>query len=194
MKQEETDINLPVKRNISDIFKDYQLRLKHFIAKRVDSKEDGEDILQNVFYQLVKADSMLKPIDELTAWLYQVARNQIIDWSRKKKDSEMPVIRDPDTGEMSFIETTSEILEQVVSPEKEYIRSLVWTELEAALDELPDEQSDVFRMTELEGISFKEISGSTGIPVNTLISRKRYAVLHLRERLKDLYTDLTDIM
>lgn len=193
MTQEKTEIKIAPKRNISEVFKDYQQRLKNFIAKRVDSKEDREDILQNVFYQLVKADSLMKPIDELTAWLYQVTRNQIIDWSRKRKESEIPYITDNESGEISFIETTQALLKNSSSPEIEYIRSLVWVELDSALKELPDEQSNVFRLTELDGLSFKEISESTGIPVNTLISRKRYAVLHLRERLKDLYEDIIDL-
>jgi len=193
MIEKKTETEVPPKRTVTDIFKEYQQRLKNFIAKRVDSKEDREDILQNVFYQLAKADSMMKPIEELTAWLYQVTRNQIIDWSRKHKEEEMPYITDSETGEISFIETTQALLNSSSSPEMEYIRSLVWTELEAALKELPDEQSNIFRLTELDGLSFKEISESTGIPVNTLISRKRYAVLHLRERLKDLYEDLTKV-
>ncbi len=190
----DTDTKIPAKRNISDVFKEYQLRLKNFISKRVDSKEDGEDILQNVFYQLAKADALMKPIDEMTAWLYQVTRNQIIDWSRKKKDAEMPVVSNKEDSEYSFIEVTESMFEGMASsPETEYLRALVWEELDAALAELPDEQSNVFRLTELEGLSFKEISESTGIPVNTLISRKRYAVLHLRERLKELYDDIADI-
>ncbi|MDL2214663.1 RNA polymerase sigma factor [Dysgonomonas sp. OttesenSCG-928-M03] len=188
------DKKIPVKRNVSDVFKEYQLRLRNFISKRVDSKEDGEDILQNVFYQLAKADALMKPIDEITAWLYQVTRNQIIDWSRKKKDAEMPVVSNKEDSEYSFIEVTESMFEGMVSsPETEYLRTLVWEELDAALAELPDEQSNVFRLTELEGLSFKEISESTGIPVNTLISRKRYAVLHLRKRLKELYDDIADM-
>jgi len=194
MKSESNETNLTHKRNISDIFKDYQQRLKGFIAKRVDSKEDREDILQNVFYQLAKADSMMKPIEELTAWLYQVTRNQIIDLSRKRKEEQMPYYTDRDTGEASFLETTRAALDQVATPETEYVRSLVWVELEAALNELPEEQSSIFRLTELEGFSFKEISEMTGISVNTLISRKRYAVLHLRERLKEIYNEITDNM
>lgn len=193
MKDSEVTKNISEKRNISDVFKEYQSRLWGFIAKRVDSKEDREDILQNVFYQLAKADYMMKPIDELTAWLYRVTRNQIIDWRRKRKDEEMPFVVDKDSGEVSFIETTEALLTSVASPETEYFRSLVWIELETALKELPEEQSSVFRLTEIEGLSFREISESTGIPVNTLLSRKRYAVLHLRERLNELYKGIADL-
>ncbi|MDU1903436.1 MAG: RNA polymerase sigma factor [Dysgonomonas sp.] len=191
METENIKKDLPEKQSISDIFRQYQLRLKNFISKRVPSREDSEDILQNVFYQLVKADSLMKPIDEMTAWLYTVTRNQIIDWNRKKREKEMPVLQYEDKDDLSFVQVTESLFNGLSdSPETEYLKSLVWEELDSALSELPDEQSNVFRLTELEGLSFKEISESTGVPVNTLISRKRYAVLHLRERLKDIYDDL----
>ena len=133
----------------------------------------------------------MKPIDEMTAWLYTVTRNQIIDWNRKKREKEMPVLQYEDKDDLSFVQVTESLFNGLSdSPETEYLKSLVWEELDSALSELPDEQSNVFRLTELEGLSFKEISESTGVPVNTLISRKRYAVLHLRERLKDIYDDL----
>ena len=157
---------------ISDIFRKYQSQLKSFISKRVPSKEDCEDILQNVFYQLLKTDSEGTVIGQVSAWLYSVARNQIIDRSRKHTEEPMPYKQ----GDQS--------------PEMDFIRSLVWEELENALAELPDEQRTVFELTELEGFSFKEISEATDVPVNTLLSRKRYAVLHLRKWLNDLYIEL----
>ncbi|WP_370458779.1 RNA polymerase sigma factor [Dysgonomonas sp. 520] len=179
-----------MENNVSDIFMKYQSQLKGFINKRVPSKEDAEDILQNVFYQLMKVDLKENPINQMSAWLYSVTRNQIIDFSRKHKEEEMPYLRD-NNGDVSFIkELTDMILDEDSSPEMEYLKSLIWVELDSALGELPVEQREIFELTELQGFSFKEISESTGITVNTLISRKRYAVLHLRERLYDLYNEL----
>ena len=182
--------NEPSRNKISDVFKRYQAQLKGYINKRVASKEDGEDILQNVFYQLLKTEN---PIDEMTAWLYAVTRNQIIDWKRKRKDEEMPSITVDDGNELFLSEISNFLFDDSdSSPEDVYLRSLVWNELEVALAELPQEQREVFELTELKGLPFKEISELTGIPVNTLISRKRYAVLHLRLRLKSLYEDILD--
>jgi len=177
---------------VADIFNKYKSRLKNFIAKRVLSKEDGEDILQNVFYQLLKIDLIERPIEQMSAWLYSVANNQIIDRSRKHREVEMPFISNKNDDESFMVEITSLLFDEDSSPETEYIRTLVWDELEIALSELPAEQREAFELTEMEGLSFKEISENTGITVNTLISRKRYAVLHLRERLHDLYYDLLD--
>lgn len=180
----------PSKSKISDVFKKYQAQLKGYINKRVTSKEDGEDILQNVFYQLLKSEN---PIEEMTAWLYAVTRNQIIDLKRKRKEEEMPTIAVDDSNEVFLSEISNFLFDdEESSPEDVYLRSLVWSELEIALAELPEEQKEIFELTELKGIPFKEISESMGIPVNTLISRKRYAVLHLRLRLKSLYEDLLD--
>lgn len=180
----------PSKSKISDVFKKYQAQLKGYINKRVTSKEDGEDILQNVFYQLLKSEN---PIEEMTAWLYAVTRNQIIDLKRKRKEEEMPTIAVDDSNEVFLSEISNFLFDdEESSPEDVYLRSLVWSELEIALAELPEEQKEVFELTELKGIPFKEISQSMDIPVNTLISRKRYAVLHLRLRLKSLYEDLLD--
>jgi len=177
-------------QNTSDIFAQYQSQLRGFIAKRVPSKEDCEDILQNVFYQLAKVDLEKNPIQQISAWLYTVARNQITDRSRKQRESSMPYLNNGDE-DGSFVKEVTEILfDDDASPEMVYLRALFWEELEKALSELPEEQRNVFELTELEGISFKEISESTNIPVNTLISRKRYAVLHLRKRLSNLYDEL----
>ena len=175
---------------VSDIFRKYQSQLKGFIAKRVPSKEDCEDILQNVFYQLSRVDMSENPISQVSAWLYSVARNQIIDRSRKKREEEMPFFSDRDEEGGFVREVTEVLMDENQSPEIDYIRSLVWEELDIALSELPVEQRDVFDLTELRGFSFKEISEVTGISVNTLISRKRYAVLYLRKRLQYLYEDL----
>lgn len=182
--------DLPQEQDASGIFKKYRTQLRNYISKRVFSKEDGEDILQNVFYQLSKIDLIEKPIEQVSAWLYSVANNQIIDRSRKHREEEMKTVVGDNGEELFLAEVTGLLLDEDSSPETEYLRSLVWVELEAALTELPEEQREVFELTELEGYSFKEISEATGIGVNTLISRKRYAVLHLRERLKDLYDEL----
>ncbi|NDV82982.1 RNA polymerase sigma factor [Bacteroides sp. 51] len=175
---------------VAVIFKQYQKQLRSFIGKRVLSKEDGEDILQDVFYQLSKVDLEENPIQKISSWLYAVARNLIIDRSRKQKEEEMPY-RKKSEDDGSFIEElTVMILDEDASPEIDYVKALVWEELEIALAELPEEQRVVFELTELQGFSFKEISESTGVTVNTLISRKRYAVLHLRKRLSTLYNEL----
>lgn len=183
--------DLSESHNISEIFNKYQAQLRGFISKRVVSKEDSEDILQNVFYQLTKVDPLVNPINQISGWLYAVARNQIADWSRRQKNEEMPVFTANDENDF-LTEVTEVLLTSNQSPETAYIRSLVWTELDAALLELPPLQREIFELTELEGFSFKEISESTGIPINTLLSRKRYAVLYLREKLKNLYEDLLD--
>lgn len=185
-----TDKSSNKAQSVADIFNRYRGQLKSYISKRVSSKEDGEDILQNVFYQLAKIDLIERPIEQLSSWLYSVANNQIIDRSRKHREVELPYITTEDNDELFLTEITSLLLDPDSSPETEYLRSLVWTELEVALAELPAEQRSVFELTELEGFSFKEISEETNIPVNTLISRKRYAVLRLRNRLSDLYDEL----
>lgn len=175
---------------ISDIFRKYQSQLKSFISKRVPSKEDCEDILQNVFYQLLKTDSEGTVIGQVSAWFYSVARNQIIDRSRKHTEEPMPYKQGEDSEGRFMNEISEWLMDEDQSPEMDFIRSLVWEELENALAELPDEQRTVFELTELEGFSFKEISEATDVPVNTLLSRKRYAVLHLRKWLNDLYIEL----
>lgn len=178
-------------QHISDIFKQYQSPLRGYISKRVSTKEDSEDILQNVFYQLSKIDLETNPIEQISGWLYSVARNQIIDRSRKHKEEEMPYYTNSD-DETSFIKEVTNVLLDNDSPETTLLKSVIWEELELALSELPDNQRDVFELTELEGFSFKEIAESTGITVNTLISRKRYAVLHLRKRLYNIYIELLE--
>lgn len=175
--------------DVSQIYNDYQAELKGYISKRVSFKEDVEDILQNVFYQLARVDLVENPIEQISSWLYSVARNQIIDRSRKKREEKLPQYTND--NEDDFILDISEILtDEGNTPEIAYFQSLVWEELDIALNELPEEQRVVFELTELEGFSYKEISGSTGIPVNTLISRKHYAVIYLRECLKELYDEI----
>jgi RNA polymerase sigma factor (sigma-70 family) len=179
---------------ISAIYEGYKNELTGFISKRVGFKEDVEDILQNVFYRLAKIDLIENPIEHISSWLYSVTQNQITDFYRKKKEERIPEIF---YSESSDDDTAREIFDFLFdpadNPETKYIQSLIWIELEVALSDLPVEQRTVFELTELEGFSFKEISESTGISVNTLLSRKRYAILYLRERLKNLYTDLVEL-
>ena len=159
-------------------------RLLDFIRRRVSTEEDAEDILQDVLFQLAASYSVTDPIERITAWLFTVARNKIIDWYRKKRTVSLP----QDLGDEDLPLNLEQILfDPTQDPERLYARSLVWTELADALDDLPEEQRQVFVMHELEGKSFKEIAGLTGEPLNTLLSRKRYAVLLLRERLQELY-------
>jgi RNA polymerase sigma factor (sigma-70 family) len=172
----------------------YQPRLQSFIRGKVASREDAEDILQDVFYQLVKTvNTTMNPIEQVSAWLYRVARNAIINHAAKKREERVPAYRDDD-GDTGMLEDFSEVLfgdeGAAPSPETEYMRSLVWTELERALAELPPEQREIYELTELDGIPVKEIARTTGLPVNTLLSRKRYAVLHLRERMRELYDEI----
>jgi RNA polymerase sigma factor (sigma-70 family) len=177
-------------QRISEVVKREQSRLRHFIRRRVPDPRDAEDILQDVFYELVEANRMLMPIDHVTGWLFRVARNRIIDLFRKKKPE-----RFSDTAvadENDEIQKLEDLLPSPdAGPEALYARTVLLEELESAVDELPAEQREVFVAHELEGRSFKEMAADTGVSVNTLLSRKRYAVRHLRERLQSVYDELT---
>ena len=175
------------------LIEEHRPKLKAFIRKRVSNNEDAEDILQDVFYQFVKTvDNSMNPIEQVSAWLYRVARNLIINKGIKKHEEELPVYRSNDSDDEVW-KDFSEILfsdETSSSPETEYLRSLVWVELENVLSELPPEQREIFELTELDGIPVKEISETAGVSVNTLLSRKHYAIKHLRKRLAGLYNDI----
>jgi len=165
-------------------------RLLDFIRRRVRNQSDAEDILQDVFYQLVTSYSVTEPIEKLTSWLFTVARNKIIDWYRKRRPESLPAAAgDPD----SPLNLEEILFDPRQKPDEVYARSLVWTELAEALDDLPEEQKDVFVMHELEGRSFKEIAEITGEPINTLLSRKRYAVQYLRGELQELYSEMENL-
>ena len=173
---------------ITEVVKREQGRLGNFIRRRVPDPRDAEDILQEVFYELVEANRMLMPIDHVTGWLFRVARNRITDLFRKKKPESF--------SDAAVADENDELLqleELLPSPdagaEALYARNLLLDELELALDELPEEQREVFVAHELEGRSFKEIAADSGVSVNTLLSRKRYAVLRLRERLQSIYDE-----
>ncbi len=181
-------------QRISEVVKREQSRLRNFIRRRVPDPRDAEDILQDVFYKLVEANRLLMPIEHVTGWLFRVARNRITDLLRKKKPenfSDAAVARNEgdDGDEMLAFEDL--LPSRDAGPEALYARSVLLDELESAVDELSEEQREVFVAHEFQGRSFKEIAAETGVNVNTLLSRKRYAVLHLRERLQDVYDEFT---
>ena len=179
-------------RRISEAVEGERGRLRNFIRRRVADPADAEYILQDVFYKLVEANRLLMPIEHLTGWLFEVARNRITDLLRKKKPesfSDAGGAHDDDDGERLRFEDL--LPSPDAGPEALYLRNVLLEELESALDELPGEQRAAFVAHELEGRSFKEIAAQTGVSVNTLLSRKRYAVLHLRERLQSIYDEFT---
>ena len=177
-------------RRISEIVAKERSRLRNFIRRRVPDPSDAEDIVQEVFYELVEANRLLMPIEHVTGWLFRVARNRIIDLLRKKKPQAFSdAAVEGEGGEMLQIEDL--LPSPDAGPEALYFRHVLLEELELALDELPEEQHDVFVAHELEGRSFKDLAAETGVSVNTLLSRKRYAVLHLRERLQSIYDEFT---
>jgi RNA polymerase sigma factor (sigma-70 family) len=175
-------------RQISEIVAEQRSRLRNFIRRRVPDPSDAEDIVQEVFYELVEANRLLMPIEHVTGWLFRVARNRITDLFRKKKPEAFSdaAVEDQD-GELLRIEDL--LPSPDAGPEALYFRNVLLDELEFALDELPREQREVFVAHELEGRSFKEMAAETGVSVNTLLSRKRYAVLHLRERLQSIHDE-----
>ena len=177
-------------QRISDVVKREQSRLRNFIRRRVPDPRDAEDILQDVFYELVEANRLLMPIEHVTGWLFRVARNRITDLFRKKKPESFSdaAVTDEDDELLQFEDL---LPSPDAGPEALYLRSVLLDEFESALDELPQEQREAFIAHELEGRSFKEMSAATGVSVNTLLSRKRYAVLHLRERLQNVYDEFT---
>jgi RNA polymerase sigma factor (sigma-70 family) len=177
-------------RQLEQAVRSQRRRLFDFIRRRVRNEADAEDILQDVFYQLATSYSVTEPIEKLTSWLFTVARNKVIDWYRKRRPGKTSI----DGLEEDFPLTLAEVLfDPDQNPDALYTRSRVWTELADALDDLPEDQKKVFVLHELEGKSFKEIAEITGEPVNTLLSRKRYAVLYLREQLQELYEEIQNL-
>lgn len=177
-------------QRISEIFKREQFRLRNFIRRRVPDPRDAEDILQDVFYELVEANRLLMPIDHVTGWLFRVARNRITDLFRRKK---------PESLSDAFVAVEGDErlpLEELLpspdaGPEALYARRVLLEELAAAVDALPKDQREVFVAHELQGRTFREIADATGVNVNTLLSRKRYAVQHLRRRLRMIYDEFS---
>lgn len=180
-----SEMSADKKQNITDVINAYSKRLMGFIRRRVVRETDAEDILQDVFYQMIQT---IKPIEEIGAWLFTVARNKITDQQRKHKPELFSdLYGEEDDDEIDWKEL---FFDNSGNPETEYLRSLFWEELTNSLNELPPEQREVFILNELEGVPFKEIAEQTGETVNTLLSRKRYAVLHLRNKLQVLHDEL----
>lgn len=178
----------PSKPDITPVVHQYGKRLMGFIRKRVVDEADAEDILQDVFYQLIRNN---QPVEQLTAWLFRVARNKVADLYRKHKPALLEdLFAEGEDNEQDSLSWVAQVFDKGEDPETLYLRSLFWETLNNALDELPVEQRNIFIWHEMEGFSFKEISERTGERMNTLLSRKRYAILHLRKRLKELYQEL----
>ena len=176
---------------IAETIEREQTRLRNFIRKRVLDESEAEDILQEVFYELVQAYRLMKPVEQVGAWLYRVARNRIIDRFRKRR---------PEAARSNAVEEEGELFpwEDLLpspdtGPEAAYAREVLLGEIDAALDELPEEQREVFIAHELEGRSFNDLAAATGLSVNTLLSRKHYAVLHLRRRLRAVYDEFRNL-
>jgi len=174
----------------SETFLSFRQRLLNFIHSRVSRIEDAEDILQDVFYQFTRVNDLINPIENISAWLYRAAHNRIIDHYKKKKDEPLPETYDEDDEEYIIDEISDIIYGEEATPEIEILRSLVFEEIQTALADLPKEQREVFELTELLDYSVKEVAEKTNTPVNTVLSRKRYAVKFLRERLQELYDDV----
>jgi RNA polymerase sigma factor (sigma-70 family) len=179
-------------RRIAETIERESARLRNFIRRRVPDREDAEDLLQDVFYELVLAYRLVKPIEQAGAWLFRVARNRIIDRFRKKKTEPRSVARTEDAEEGSAGPLEDLLPSPDAGPEAAYARRVLLDEIDAALEELPEEQRFVFVAHELEGKTFRELAAETGVPVNTLLSRKHYAVLHLRRRLRSIYDDFKE--
>jgi RNA polymerase sigma factor (sigma-70 family) len=177
---------------ISEVVEREQSRLRNFIRRRVPDPRDAEDILQDVFYELVEANRLLMPIEHITGWLFRVARNRITDLFRKKRPESFSDSAIADEDEEGLQLQMQDLLPSPdAGPEALYARHVLLEELELAVEELPEEQRAVFVGHELEGRSFKEMAAATGVSVNTLLSRKRYAVLHLRQQLQSIYEEFT---
>jgi len=177
-------------QRISEVVKRETSRLRNFIRRRVPDARDAEDILQDVFYALVEANRLLMPIEHVTGWLFRVARNRIIDLFRKAKPENFSDSAVADEND-ELLHLEDVLPSPDAGPEALYAHGMLLDALELAIDELPQEQRDVFIAHELEGRSFKEMAAEKGVSVNTLLSRKRYAMLHLRERLRNIYDEFT---
>jgi RNA polymerase sigma factor (sigma-70 family) len=177
-------------RPISDVVRREQSRLRNFIRRRVPDPRDAEDILQDVFYQLVEANRLLMPIEHVTGWLFRVARNRIADLFRKKRPEPFgEAVASDEEGDDDLRRLEDWLPSPDAGPDALYARAVLLDELELAVDELPEEQREAFVAHELEGRSFKEMAAESGVSVNTLLSRKRYAVLRLRARLQSIYDE-----
>lgn len=176
-------------RRIAETIEREQARLRNFIRQRVLDDGDAEDILQEVFYELVQAYRLMKPVEQAGAWLFRVARNRIIDRFRKHRPEALSGAGPPGEAREESVSWEELLPSPDAGPDAAYAREVVMDEIDAALDELPEEQRAVFVAHEMEGRSFNELAAETGLSVNTLLSRKHYAVLHLRRRLKAIYDE-----
>ncbi len=177
-------------RRLSDVIAREQSRLRQFIRARVRSDTDAEDIFQEVFYELIDAYRLTKPLEQVGAWLFRVARNRITDLFRSRRSISVEPAEARRAAEEDDFTDWEELLPSPdAGPDALFTRKVLLEELGAALDELPEEQRKVFVAHEVDGQSFKDLTEETGVPLNTLLSRKRYAVLHLRRRLQSIYTE-----
>ena len=167
-------------------------RLRNFVRRRVADAADAEDILQEVFIELAESYRLPRPVEQVGAWLFRVARNRITDLFRKKKSVALADAGSAGAADGETLDLEELLPSDAAGPEAAYARSLLLEELDAALNELPAEQREVFVAHEIEGVSFKELAARSGVAINTLLSRKRYAVLHLRERLRDIYDEFNE--
>jgi RNA polymerase sigma factor (sigma-70 family) len=179
-------------RRISDEIAREGPRLRNFVRRRVADSADAEDILQDVFVELVESYRLPQQVEQVGAWLFRVARNRITDFFRKKRPDALADVSGNDAPEGDDIAIEDLLPSDEAGPEAAYARDVLLEELDAALNELPPEQREVFVAHEIEGVSFKELAARTGVSMNTLLSRKRYAVLHLRERLQAIYYEFTE--
>ena len=175
-------------RRLSEVIEHERRRLLNFIRTRVKDDEDAEDILQDVFFELIQAYRLMKPIEQAGAWLFRVARNRIIDRFRKKTAESLSEVPE---GQEDTLALEALLPSPDAGPEAAYARSVLLEELDAAIEELPEEQREVFVAHEIDGLSFHQMAERTGVNINTLLSRKRYAVLHLRRRLQAIYEEFT---
>jgi RNA polymerase sigma factor (sigma-70 family) len=182
-------------KTVGDTFTAYRERIARFIRGRVRLLEDAEDILQDVFYEYSRIhsiDSIAQPVRQTAAWLYHVARNKIINRQNKKKETALPEYYDEDDDVFVFADIADTVFGETITPETENLRKLIAEEIQAALTELPEEQRTAFELSEFRGMAMKDIAEKTGVPVNTALSRKHYAVKYLRKRLKELYADVME--
>jgi len=177
-------------RQISEIIAEQRSRLRNFIRKRVPNEADAEDLLQEVFFEVIEAYRLMEPVQQWGAWMFKVARNRIIDLFRKKRLGTFGNDRVAVSEEGETLRLEDVLPSPDAGPAEAYARTVLLDELEEVLDELPEEQREVFTAHEIEGYSFKEIAARTGVSVNTLLSRKHYAVVHLRRRLQAIYDEL----
>lgn len=178
--------------NLDDIIKDNAPRLRSFVKSRVGNSDDADDIVQDTLYQFLRTISIMdNPIGQVTSWLYTVAHNLVINHGKKHREVEMPKRRRSEDDD-SFMDELSEIMvaSDNETPEMLMLRRMVWEELNKAMAELPMEQCEAINMTEIQGLSVKEAARQMGVPVNTFLSRKHYAVMHIRKRLRKLYEEL----